>query len=169
MYGLSKDIYGTQNVSRTGYYEKDMVNYNAFDLKVSGGLYYNISPSVEASLTGNWGEGTTVYTGADRYSLKNFKIGQYKLEFKSPTWFLRAYTTQENSGDSYATTLAALGIDNAWKDNATWFGQYVGTYSGYVLQGADACILPIPLHVPLQMQAVIYPDPPSLKPLLIIQ
>lgn len=125
------------NVSRTGYYEKDMVNYNAYNLKISGGVYYKLSSNTEASLTGNWGEGTTVYTGADRYSLKNFRIGQYRLEFRNPNWFLRAYTTQENSGDSYATTLAALGINDMWKKNALWFQQYVGTYSDQILQGKD--------------------------------
>ncbi len=139
LHGVYNDAGGQQlYVSRTGYDEKDMADYNAYDFKISGGLYYNLSPNTEASLTGNWGEGTTVYTGADRYSLKNFSIGQYKLEVKNPNWFLRAYTTQENSGDSYATTLAALGINNAWTDNGTWFGTYSAVYSGYILQGADA-------------------------------
>ena len=122
-------------VSRTGYQEKDMVNYNAHNFKVSGGLYYQMRGNVLASLTANWGEGTTVYTGADRYSLKKFRIGQYKLEFKSPTWFLKAYTTQENSGDSYATTLTAIAINNAWKDNGTWFGEYTANYGGASLGG----------------------------------
>lgn len=140
--GLLQGVYDQGGVpilvSRTGYYEKDMVNYDAFNVKISGGLYYKISPGVEASLTGNWGQGTTVYTGADRYSLKNFSIGQYKLEFNSANWFLRAYTTQENSGDSYASTLASLGVNSAWKDNGTWFGTYSATYAGAILQGADA-------------------------------
>jgi len=131
--GLRNEIYGTQAVSRTGYYEKNMVNYDAFNFKISGGLYYNINRNIEASLTANWGQGTTVYTGADRYSLKKFQIGQYKLEFKSTNWLLRAYTTQENSGDSYATTLTSIAVNRAWKDDATWFGQYVGNYSAGVL------------------------------------
>ncbi|MFT4154885.1 TonB-dependent receptor [Parafilimonas sp.] len=135
--GLAGNIYGSQYASRTGYYEKDLVNYDAYNFKASGGLYYKINSSTEASLTANWGLGTTVYTGADRYSLKNFQIGQYKLEVNNPDWFIRAYTTQENSGDSYATTLAALGINSAWKTNSDWFAQYIGTYSAYILQGAD--------------------------------
>lgn len=138
--GLANNIFvdanGTpQYISRTGYQEAAIVDYNAYNVKVSGGLYYFLSPSTEASLTANWGLGTSVYTGADRYSLKNFRIGQYKLEVKNPNWFVRAYTTQENSGDSYASTLTALSINSAWKDNSTWFAEYVGNYSGAVLQG----------------------------------
>jgi hypothetical protein len=51
-----------------GINEKDVVNYDAYNFKISGGLYYKLSSATELSLTGNWGEGTTVYTGADRYS-----------------------------------------------------------------------------------------------------
>lgn len=124
-------------VSRTGYDEQDIVDYNSYNFKVSGGLYYKFTNTLTASLTGNWGNGTTVYTGADRYNIKNFTMGQYRLELKNKNWFLRGYTTQENSGDSYASTLAALGVNNAWKDNATWFGTYAATYSGSALAGAD--------------------------------
>ncbi len=133
--GIANNVFGGQLVSRTGYAEKAMTDYNSFNLKFTGGIYFKLSPAVEGSLTGNWGSGNTVYTGADRYTLKNFKIGQYKLEFKSKDWFLRAYTTQENSGDSYATTLAALGINNAWKDNGTWFGEYTANYAGAIALG----------------------------------
>jgi len=136
--GLSKGIYGNQSVSRTGYNEKDVVNYQAYNFKLSGGLYYKLGNGVDASLTANWGLGTSVYTGSDRYSLKNFAIGQYKLEFKAKNWFLRAYTTQENSGDSYASTLTAIAVNRAWKSDRDWFAQYVGNYSGAVLQGLDA-------------------------------
>ena len=128
-------IAGLFPISRTGYYEKDLVDYDAYNFKVSGGLYYKISPNTEASLTANWGKGTTVYTGADRYSLKNFSIGQYKVELKNPNWYVRAYTTQENSGDSYATTLTAISVNRAWKDDGTWFGTYA---YGFSLTGTDA-------------------------------
>lgn len=134
------DVYGAQAVSRTGYYERNLVDYNAKNLKFSGGLYWNINSKVQASLTGNWGSGTSVYTGADRYSLKNFTIGQYKLEFKSKNWFLRGYTTQENSGDSYASTLAALAVNNTWKPDAQWFAEYGAVYSDAALSGAPEAV-----------------------------
>ena len=124
-------------VSRTGYDERDLVDYGAFNLKLNGGLYYKITSGIEASLTGNWGTGTTVYTGADRYALKNLIMGQYKAELRGNRWFLRAYTTQENSGDSYTATTAALFINNFWKPNATWFQQYTGTYSTLRMNGMN--------------------------------
>ncbi|HJU45916.1 MAG TPA: hypothetical protein VJ647_03985, partial [Chitinophagaceae bacterium] len=123
--------------SRTGYYEKDVANYDAYNVKVSGGLYYKIKENIEASLIGYWGMGSTVYTGFDRYNLKNFKLGQYKAEVKSDNWFLRAYTTQENSGDSYTATISSVRINEAWKSNTNWFQQYIGTYGAARAQGLN--------------------------------
>jgi len=119
---------GGSFVSRTGYDERDLVDYNTYNVRLNGGLYYKITETIEASLIANWGMGTTVYTGADRYSLKNLKMGQYKLEFKGKNWLVKGYTTQENSGDSYTATTAAVAVNNAWKSNQTWFQQYTGTY-----------------------------------------
>lgn len=140
-----KGTYGAQNVSRTGYNEKDLVDYNTYNVKVSGELRYKITDDMEAILEGNWGTGTTVYTGADRYSIKNLKMGQYKLELKARNWFIRGYTIQENSGDAYTATTAAVAINRAWKSDATWFQQYTGTYGAAklgILPGAGGAVLP---------------------------
>lgn len=132
IYGLNKGYYGTQFVSRTGYEEKYLVDYNAYNLKLNAGINYKISNNVEASLLAYWGTGTTVYTGADRYAIKNLKMGQYKLEFKGKNWFLRGYTVQENGGDAYTATTSAIFINRQWKSDANWFATYVGTYSNLI-------------------------------------
>jgi outer membrane receptor protein involved in Fe transport len=138
--GVNRNYFGPQNVSRTGYAETSLVDYNAYNVKLSGGLYYKIRNDIEASLIGYWGMGTSVYTGADRYSIKNFKLGQYKAEVKAKNWFLRAYTTQENSGDSYAATVTGIQMNRKWKADGTWFQQYIGTYSAARAQGAPDAV-----------------------------
>lgn len=134
--GLAQGYFGGQNVSRTGYNERDLVDYNTYNVKISGALHYKITDDLEAIFMANWGTGTTVYTGADRYAIKNLKMGQYKLELKAKNWFLRAYTIQENSGDAYTATTAAVAVNNAWKQNNVWFPTYAATYAGARLQGA---------------------------------
>ena len=116
--------YNNFAVSRTGYDEKDVVNSNTVNVKLSGGIYYNITDAIQASLVGYWGTGNTVYTGSDRYSLKNLKTGQYKLEIKHNNWFIRGFTTQENAGDSYNATITTRLFNEAWKPSATWYQQY---------------------------------------------
>lgn len=130
--GLRNGWFPNQNVSRTGYEEKYLVDYNTLNFKFVGGLNYKITPGIEASWTSYMGTGTTVYTGADRYSLRNFKMGQHRLEIKADNWFLRGYTTQENAGESYNATALASYINESWSPSATkWYPTYLGAYSEY--------------------------------------
>jgi outer membrane receptor protein involved in Fe transport len=136
--GLNNNTIPNQSASRTGYEEKALVDYNTLNVKLTGGLHYKITPNIEASINSYFGTGTTVYTGADRYSLRNLKIAQHKLEFKARTWYLRAYTTQENAGESYNATALGSYVNDSWKPNQTWFTQYVATFSEIRRQGGAA-------------------------------
>lgn len=125
-----------QNVSRTGYEESSLVDYKTQSLKISGSANYRFSKTVEAIAQVYWGSGTSVYTGSDRYSLRNFTIGQYKLELKGQDFFVRGYTTQERSGDSYIASILGSYINETSKKSTDWFPQYVGNYIGAKSQGA---------------------------------
>ncbi|QGW29160.1 TonB-dependent receptor [Phnomibacter ginsenosidimutans] len=122
-------------VSRTGYTEKEVTNPNTFNFKFSGALHYKIAKNVEAILAGHWGTGNSVYTGSQRYSLKDFKIGQYKLEFQGKNWFLRGFTTQENSGESYNLTVTTQLFNEAWKPSTTWYPEYAIAFMNAKLAG----------------------------------
>jgi outer membrane receptor protein involved in Fe transport len=117
------------NVSRTGFLEKDMVDYNTKSFKTNLAAHYRISDKVELVGQVNYGYGTTVYTGTGRYSLRNFNLTQAKLELRGDNFTLRAYTTQERSGQSYTAGLAAVAMLNSVKPHATWFGEYVGAFA----------------------------------------
>ena len=116
-------------VSRTGYQEKNLVDYKTYNLKLDAVLAYKLTNTTEASLTAYFGEANTVYTGSDRYDLKNVKIGQYKAEVKGRHFYVRAYTTQENSGDSYNATVMAQLINESWSPTASqWAPTYIQNY-----------------------------------------
>lgn len=142
-FGLRNDLIPAQTVTRTGYQERDLVDYNTKSFKTSNSLHYKFSNTIEAIAQANWGAGTSVYTGSDRYSLRNFNIGQYKLELKGSDFFLRAYTTQERSGEAYnATALGTYLNEYSSPSGPTaagpgWFVEYGGVYAGAKLQGAD--------------------------------
>jgi len=134
---MNQFLTSPQNVSRTGYAEKDVINPNSLNVRISGGLYYKLTNSIEASLVGFWGSGNTVYTGAERYNLRDLKMGQYKLEFRHRNWFVRGYTTQENSGQSYAVTTTSRIFNEMWKPSynpanaaGSWYPQYTAGFVG---------------------------------------
>lgn len=126
--GLQGGAIPDQEVSRTGYKEQELVDYTTTSLRTSGALHYRINANLEAIGQAYWGAGSSIYTGADRYSLMNFNLGQYKLELKGDNFFLKGYTTQERSGDAYnATALASL-MNERFKPSTQWFPQYIGNY-----------------------------------------
>lgn len=127
-------------VSRTGYEERDIIDPSTMNFKVGGSLNFKLTPATELIVAGNWGTGNTVYTGSDRYSLKNLKIGQYKVELVNKNWFLRAATTQENAGESFNATVTTRLTNEAWKasgGNTGWFAQYGQAFLASKLNGGS--------------------------------
>ena len=123
------------NVTRTGYAESALTNYDAYNVKVSGGLFYKLTPNTTASITGNFGSASTVYQGTDRYSLKDVKIGQYKAEVSGRHFYVRAYTTQENAGNSYDMVAVATLLNEAYAPTAT---VWAPTYPDYLCRSLAA-------------------------------
>ena len=124
-YGASGGYLNGVTVSRTGYKESDLVDYRTKSFKGTVALHYKITNDIEALIQGNYGSGTTVYTGSDRYSLHNFNIGQYKLELRGKRFYFRAYTTQERSGEAYNATALGTLLNEAYNPSATYTGNTV--------------------------------------------
>jgi outer membrane receptor protein involved in Fe transport len=135
LYGTGRNYYNNQLVSRTGYAEKDVVDPTTLNFKITGGLYYKLSEKTEASFIANFGTGNSVYTGSDRYSLKELKMAQFKLELKGRTWMARAYTTHENAGSTFNATITARLFNEAWKPSQSWYPTYMGAYSTLLSNG----------------------------------
>ncbi len=140
--GLRNGYFNKASISRTGYEEQVLVDYNTINVKLTGGLHYKINERLEASFNSYFGTGTTVYTGADRYSLRNLKMAQHKLEFRTPNWFLRGYTTQENAGDSYNASALGAFLNEAYRPSSAWFPLYIGTFSEGRRQNGAAGVFP---------------------------
>jgi outer membrane receptor protein involved in Fe transport len=125
------------DVSRTGYNERHLTNYNAESIKADWGLYYRpFENDFEISYVGKVGTGNTIYQGTNRYNIKNFFQQQHKLEVRNDNFFVRGYVVSDNAGDSYDMVFTGININRAWKDDNTWFGEYAGTYVLQTLGGA---------------------------------
>jgi outer membrane receptor protein involved in Fe transport len=142
-YGATAGLLNGQAVSRTGYKERDLVDYGTRSMKTSTAFHYKITSDVEAIVQGTWGSGTTVYTGSDRYSLRKFSIGQYKLELRGKRFFVRGYTTQERSGEAYNATALGTLLNETYNPSVTtdasgavtggWFAEYAAVYNQAIM------------------------------------
>jgi iron complex outermembrane recepter protein len=116
------------NVSRTGFLERDLVDYGARSYKANAAVHYRLTDQIELIGQYNYGIGTTTTTGPGRYSFRDFVIGQGKIELRGDNFTLRAYATQEQSGKTYSAGLTAVALGEAIKASPIWFGEYVGAY-----------------------------------------
>ncbi|MHB0753854.1 TonB-dependent receptor [Polaribacter sp. M15] len=125
------------DVSRTGYNEQDLTNYNAESVKADWGLYFRPwANDFEIQYVGKVGSGNTIYQGANRYNIKNFFLQQHKIEIRNDNFFVRGYVTEDKAGDSYDMVFTGININRVWKDDNTWYGDYVGGYLNAILGGA---------------------------------
>jgi outer membrane receptor protein involved in Fe transport len=135
-YGAARGMFGNQMVSRTGYAESDVLDPTTTNFKLTGSLNYMLTDKIEASFSTYFGTGNTVYTGSDRYALRDLRMAQFKFELKHKNWYVRAYATHENSGNSFNGTIATRTFNEAWKPSSTWYPQYMSAYVTAMQQGA---------------------------------
>lgn len=115
---------GLEGFARTGYKEKDLVDYNTNNLKAAAAIHYKLKKDVSLNYSFNYGTGTTVYQGDNRYSLRGIQFYQQKLELRGNKFFLRAYNTSEDAGESYDAVFTALLLNQAGKSNTVWNENY---------------------------------------------
>ncbi|OEK04375.1 TonB-dependent receptor [Roseivirga misakiensis] len=111
-------------VTRQGYEEGQLVDYGVENLKFNGALHVKLSPKTELVAASYYGRASAMITGDDRIALRDFAIYQHKLEVTNEKFNIRAYTTGQNSGDSYNVGKLGESIVEAAKPNEDWFNQY---------------------------------------------
>jgi len=123
------------DVSRTGYREQDLTDYDAKSGKADFSLHFRPkADDLEIIFNSKFGFGSTIYQGANRYQLDNFLLQQHKLEIRSDDFFVRGYATLESAGNSYDMRFTGINMN---KVGATeWFGTYAGAYLQGVIGGA---------------------------------
>ena len=129
--GLPSGTVGSAFVTRTGYAERDLADYDAESVKADWALHYRpFGTDLELIYNGRVGRGTTIYQGANRYYVDGFKMQQHKLELKNDNFFIRGYIVSENSGNAYDTRFTAINVNRRWKSDVQWFTDYATTFIG---------------------------------------
>ena len=134
-------LFPSVDVTRTGYNEQDLTDYNAESIKGDWGLYFRpFEDDLEISYVGKVGSGTTLYQGINRYNIKNFLQEQHKIEIKNDNFFARLYKVSDDAGDSYDMYKSGLLLNEAWKPSTQWFPEYAGAYLQTILLGGTDAV-----------------------------
>ncbi len=124
---------GLRRWHRTGYWERDIVDYKTENLKANAAMHFMLTPKVELIFASNFGTGTTVYQGDNRFSLKDILFFQNRVEIqKKDDFFVRAYATNEDAGNSYDAVLTAYLLQDAAASDANWQNRYRQYWSSQI-------------------------------------
>ncbi|MCC6279404.1 MAG: TonB-dependent receptor [Saprospiraceae bacterium] len=121
---------GLNSFHRQGYKEIDVVDYDTKNVKAGIALHFRLNPakefeSPELILASNYGTGTTVYQGDNRFSLRGIQFYQNRIELrKKDKYFIRLYSTNEDAGRSYDPYFTSLKMLEASKTNQQWQQDY---------------------------------------------
>ena len=145
IYGDEYDLFGdfTQNTSnlfnnsaglgavhRPGFSEVDLVDYDTRNFKAMGQVFFRTKPelgpeSPELIVGASYGAGTTVYQGDNRFSLRDITFIQPKVEYrKRDDFFIRAYMSREDAGNSYDPYFTALRLQERSQTDGTYYNRY---------------------------------------------
>lgn len=124
-------------VARTGYAERDVVDYSLRNIKTDASLNYLFRPDTRLSYFYKYANVNNVYQRANRFRLEGYQLQQHGLVFQSKSIVFRTYLTIENTGKSYNARSMAENIDNSFKPASQWFSDYAQHFQNAVNGGAN--------------------------------
>lgn len=125
------------NISRVGYQEKDIHDFNAKYMTFDSALHYRPwgEKSTEVIISSKLHLTDNVLHASNRYSQKDAFMEQYKVELKGENYFLRGYYTESDAAKTTDSRLSGISVANDWRDHRTYFGLYTATYLGNLFGG----------------------------------
>ena len=114
----------TFTVSRTGYYERDLVKPIVRNIKADATVAYKLTDKLELSYGYRYGLMDGVFQRGNKIQLDGVTVQNHKLELRSDEFTVRAYTLLENTGNSYNLNPLALNLDLQNGSNAVWGGKF---------------------------------------------
>ena len=132
---------GLGRYHRSSYAERDLVDYNTENYKMNAAFHYKFNEENQLIYSTNYGNGTTVYQGDNRFSLKDIQFFQNRIEFKhKDNFFIRFYETHEDAGNSYDAVATARALQELHLSKK----QFSEEYYGYWISDIMPQILEIP-------------------------
>jgi iron complex outermembrane receptor protein len=139
---VSRTLPGIGLVARTGYEEKDLMNYNTYSFKTNASLHYKINNNLRLIYQYNRAQALAGFTSSARMNVNGFILQTHRLELRHNNSFIRVYTSAERCDNGYNTRTLGQFINRYWvkgldgntvapgaADN-TWFTRYSTAFNG---------------------------------------
>jgi outer membrane receptor protein involved in Fe transport len=124
-------------VARTGYQERDVVDYNLQNVKADAGFYYKVTSGAMLTYTYHFSELDNVYQRANRFRLQNYRLQQHAFQYQSASVQAKLYINSENTGKSYNLRSMAENLDRSYKPDNAWYTDFTNAFNQSVASGSS--------------------------------
>ena len=116
-------------VARTGYYERDVVDYGLSNLKGDLQLKWKNDRGGMFSYTSRVARLNNVYQRSNRFRLQDYLIMQHAIQFAKKGLSGRVYYNAEQTGHSYNLRSMAENLDRYARQDVDWFSDYTAAFN----------------------------------------
>jgi outer membrane receptor protein involved in Fe transport len=124
-------------VARTGYLEKELVDYSLQNIKADAGIYYKFHNQSTLAYLFHFAVLDNVYQRANRFRLQDYFLQQHGLQYQSNALQAKLYFNNENTGKSYNLRSMGENVDRDYKPDATWYNDYTKGFNTATQGGVD--------------------------------
>ncbi len=124
-------------VARSGYLEKEVVDYSLQNMRGDAGVYYKLSSNASLSYLFHFAYLNTVYQRSNRFRLEDYFLQQHGVQYQSKAVQAKIYFNSENTGNSYNLRSMAENIDRSYKSDNVWYNNYTAGINTAYQSGAD--------------------------------
>ncbi|WP_165370407.1 TonB-dependent receptor [Hymenobacter persicinus] len=145
-YKVNPELYG-KTVYMPGFTERELIgpDQKTRSYRLQGAVSYLIKDDLKLTLEAKRGVGTATYQNLSRFRIKGLGTNQYRAELKSEKGFIRAYSTEDFTGNSYELTqLSAQLLNSPTTEGGTtkYYQQYFYVYNQAYNQARDLKLSP---------------------------
>jgi outer membrane receptor protein involved in Fe transport len=131
--GTSSELIG-KTLYAPGFTEQEVVadDNKTRSYRMQGSVAYLLRDDLKLTLDAKRAVGTSTYQNLSRFRIKDLGLNQYRAELKGSRGFLRAYSSEDFSGNSYELNLLGIYLQNspvAEGGSLTYLQQYRNTYN----------------------------------------
>ncbi len=136
LYGDDGFRYNGPPVTRTGYKEADLVDYDISTLRLSSTIQFRFNELTNAEIWGRYGSTNSLYTGDSRIRLKDFTMYQTGVKFRFDQLSMKGYVNIQQSGNSYDVNSLARNLILSAKSDEDWYRDFrIAFTRGYPILG----------------------------------
>lgn len=129
----------TLTVARTGYWEKDLVDPSVSNVKFDASLHYKFNTKTVLSAAYRVGTMDGVFQRGNKIKLDNVVVQNFSLQLKGSNYTVLAYTSHENTGDSYNVKPLADNLDlYSGGSGSAWGTKYKNALNAYATANGGA-------------------------------